>query len=135
MAQLIWLRILDNLRALGYPVADTEKVTDYFFKDAYFADLPAKNLLAQKKELQFKESKGTLNDAEAYILSELDRMLNDNMLLYGLKFDVSYLSNLVVWCLNMQQEAGVLIFPGGKVSYRDWETDRKSTRLNSSHRL
>ena len=118
MAQLIWLRILDNLRALGYPVADTEKVTDYFFKDAYFADLPAKNLLAQKKELQFKESKGTLNDAEAYILSELDRMLNDNMLLYGLKFDVSYLSNLVVWCLNMQQEAGVLIFPGGKVAER-----------------
>ena len=22
----------------------------------------------------------------------------------------------------------------GKVKYRDWETDRKSTRLNSSHR-
>ena len=22
---------------------------------------------------------------------------------------------------------------GGKRSYRDWETDRKSTRLNSSH--
>ena len=22
-----------------------------------------------------------------------------------------------------------------KVGYRDWETDRKSTRLNSSHRL
>ena len=25
--------------------------------------------------------------------------------------------------------------PGYTYSYRDWETDRKSTRLNSSHRL
>ena len=24
---------------------------------------------------------------------------------------------------------------GNEISYRDWETDRKSTRLNSSHRL
>ena len=25
--------------------------------------------------------------------------------------------------------------PSKKIIYRDWETDRKSTRLNSSHRL
>ena len=25
--------------------------------------------------------------------------------------------------------------PSSKAIYRDWETDRKSTRLNSSHRL
>ena len=36
---------------------------------------------------------------------------------------------------------GLLILAGGGLgltvieSYRDWETDRKSTRLNSSHRL
>lgn len=118
MSQLIWLRILDNLRALGYPVSKTKSIADYFFKDAYFADLPAKNLLDQKKDLLAKESNGTLTEEEAYILGELYRMLNDNMLLYGLKFDVSYLSNLVVWCLNMQQEAGVLIFPEGKVAER-----------------
>ena len=30
---------------------------------------------------------------------------------------------------------GVIVFEGVRVGYRDWETDRKSTRLNSSHRL
>ena len=33
-------------------------------------------------------------------------------------------------CLNGFRIAGSKIFGGG---YRDWETDRKSTRLNSSH--
>ena len=47
-SEVIWLRILDNLRSLGYPVLDTEKVTDYFFKDAYFHDLPTKNLKTQQ---------------------------------------------------------------------------------------
>ncbi len=35
LSQLIWLRILDNLRALGYPVKDTEKITDYFFNNFF----------------------------------------------------------------------------------------------------
>jgi hypothetical protein len=118
MAQLVWLRILDHLRSLGYPVLQTEKIADYFFKDAYFDDLPAKNLKEQKKELQIKEVNGTLSESEAYILTELDRILNDEVLLYGLKFDVSYLSNLVFWCVNAQQEAGVLIFAEGKVAER-----------------
>ena len=37
----------------------------------------------------------------------------------------------------VKREDGTLWQDGYKVSlgYRDWETDRKSTRLNSSHRL
>ena len=34
--------------------------------------------------------------------------------------------------INSTRELGLII---GNGSYRDWETDRKSTRLNSSHRL
>ena len=117
-SQVIWLRILDHLRALGYPVSDTELVADYFFKDAYFDDLPTKNLLARKKELEKKEKLGKLDEEDAYLLSELERILQDSVLLYGLKFDVSYLSNLVSWCINAGLEAGILIFPDGKVAER-----------------
>lgn len=115
LSQLIWLRILDNLRALGYPVKDTEKVTDYFFKDAYFDELPAKNLLQQKETLIKKQSKIKLDDFEQQMLMDIETVLGDKLLLYGLKFDISYLSNLVVWCVKMGVEAGILIFPDGFV--------------------
>jgi len=115
LSQLIWLRILDNLRALGYPVKDTEKVTDYFFKDAYFDDLPTKNLLQQKETLIKKQSKIKLDDFEQQMLVDIEYILGDKLLLYGLKFDISYLSNLVVWCVKMGKEAGILIYPNGLV--------------------
>lgn len=121
-SQLIWLRILDHLRALGYPVKDTEKVADYFFKDAYFDDLPTKNLLERKKALQEKERLGLLDETDAYLLKELERILQDSVLLYGLKYDISYLSNLVVWCMEAGLEAGILIFPDGRVAERRDDT-------------
>jgi len=114
-AQLIWLRILDNLRALGYPVKDTEKVTDYFFRDAYYDDLPTKNLLQQKEVLIKKQSKIKLDEFEQQNLVNIESVLGDKLLLYGLKFDISYLSNMVVWCIKMGKEAGILIYPGGLV--------------------
>lgn len=115
MSQLIWLRILDNLRALGYPVKDTEKVTDYFFKDAYFDDLPEKNLISHKKAIEDKKNKGLLEQEDQQMLVDIDFILGDKSLLYGLKFDISYLSNLVIWCVRAGQEAGILIFPDGLV--------------------
>ena len=116
MSQLLWLRILDNLRALGYPVKETEKIADYFFKDAYFDDLPTKNLLERKKQLELKEKSKALDEEDGYLLNEIERILQDSVLLYGLKFDISYLTNLVAWCVNYGFEAGVLIFPDGKVA-------------------
>jgi hypothetical protein len=114
-SEVIWLRILDNLRSLGYPVLDTEKVTDYFFKDAYFHDLPTKNLKSQQEELLNKEALGTLEIEEAMLLNDIESILGNQMLQYGLKFDISYLSNLVVWCISKGEEAGILIFAGGRV--------------------
>ena len=37
--------------------------------------------------------------------------------------------------VSLQQQASNAVHPATPSSYRDWETDRKSTRLNSSHRL
>ena len=48
--------------------------------------------------------------------------------------------NLREWIYGGIHEGAEIIkiitdfLPAGKAAYRDWETDRKSTRLNSSHR-
>src|SRR5690242_1984102 len=44
-AQLMWIRILDQLRHLGYPLTGMQKITDYFYKDAYEGHLPKKVML------------------------------------------------------------------------------------------
>ena len=43
--------------------------------------------------------------------------------------------NLPIWSVSQVNRAGAKddIIEGDKAGYRDWETDRKSTRLNSSH--
>jgi hypothetical protein len=87
LSQLIWLRILDNLRALGYPVAATENVTNYFFKDAYFDELPTKNLQDLKKQLEEKKAIGISETEDEQLFAEVEYILGDKMLLYGLKFE------------------------------------------------
>lgn len=115
LSQLIWLRILDNLRAFGYPVKDTAKVTDYFFKDAYFNDISTKNLQNLQQLLEKRKATTPLTEEENQQLLDLSYILGDPLLLYSLKLDVSYLSNLIIWCTRLGQEAGILIFPQGKV--------------------
>lgn len=136
-AQLIWLRILDNLRALGYPVKDTEKVTDYFFRDAYYNELPTLNLLDQKEQIIQKKAKGLMDIEDEQMLSDIEFILGDKLLLYGLKFDISYLSNLVVWCLRAGQEAGILIFPDGDVCEKRgvqyFNHNKKNIDIESPH--
>ena len=82
LSQLIWLRILDNLRALGYPVSATKKVTNYFFKDAYFDELPTKNLQELKQHLEEKKAKGIIEPEDTQMLAEVDYILGDKILLY-----------------------------------------------------
>lgn len=115
ISQLIWLRILDHLRALGYPVKETEKIADYFFKDAYFDELPTKNLQDLKLRLESKKAKGISEPEDEQQLEKIKYMLEDSMLLYGLKFDISYLSSLVIRCIKSGKESGILIFPDGRV--------------------
>ena len=52
--------------------------------------------------------------------------------------DGSYIrfdDNAVVILNQSDEPRGTRIFGPVARTYRDWETDRKSTRLNSSHRL
>ena len=62
-----------------------------------------------------------MNDLTNSCESDLSKVSND---LDKIKFEVQN--------LNDELNRAKTEYEGG---YRDWETDRKSTRLNSSHRL
>ena len=67
-AQLIWIRILDDLRDINFPVEKMKLLCDYFYKDAYFDDLPQKNLESNKKEILKRKSLGTQTEEDEYML-------------------------------------------------------------------
>jgi len=113
--QMIWLRILDTLRALSYPINDIEKVAEYFFKDAYFDELPKKNIEYNKQLLTEKKENTLLTEEEETLLLEIENFLQNENLLYVLKFDVNYLSNLINYCITSSLEAGILIYANGRV--------------------
>lgn len=113
--QMIWLRILDTLRKLSYPINNIQKVADYLFKDAYNDDLPKKNIEYNKMLLDNKKQNGTITDEEQGILKDINSFLGDERLLYVLKFDVNYLSNLIGNCISSSLDAGLLIYSNGRV--------------------
>jgi DNA-binding transcriptional MerR regulator len=114
-AQVIWLRMLDHLRNLGYSIKDTATLCDRLFKDAYHDELPKKKLKYHYDRLKRIELAGTLSLEEKELMQRIDQMLKDSLLLYSLKFEFNFLTELIMWCIDRNEDAGLLIFPGGKV--------------------
>ena len=114
-AQFMWLRVLDTLREFGVSIKPMVQICEYFFKDAYDNDLPKKNILGFKKSLESKISTATPTEDEKLLLAEYDRMLSDELLLYGLKFYINYFTNLITDCIKKEEDAGFLAFSNGEV--------------------
>ncbi len=117
-AELIWIRILDSLRELSYPIEQTKKVCDYFFKDALDNELPKKNWAHNQKYLLHKKKLGLITEEEALMLACLDQFMNDRVLLRMMNSDINYLTNLVTDCIHSGEERAILIFADGRVG--DW---------------
>lgn len=115
-AQLIWIRILDDLRAISFPIKMMKSVCDYFYKDAYEDALPKKNIEYNIKLLEKKELTGTLTDEEQQLLLELRDFANDTNFLEILKYDVNYLTNLIIRSLANEENISILLFFDGKVA-------------------
>ncbi len=113
--QLIWIRILDSLRTFSYTLENTKMVCDYFFKDAYENKLPELNFDYNIKMLEKKKLAGTLSEEDELMLNQLENMSKDKMLMHGLKFDINYLSNLIINSIASNEEAGILIFLDGNI--------------------
>jgi DNA-binding transcriptional MerR regulator len=117
-AQLIWLRILDHLRSLGYSINETKIVCDRLFKDAHHKDLPKKNLEFHFSKLKKKELAGTLDADERELLYRLEQILQDSIMLNILKFEFNYLTELIVWIIDNNEELALQIYPGGRVAIK-----------------
>jgi hypothetical protein len=115
-AQLFWLRILDSLRQLGYPMEWMKHATDYFFKDAYYDDVPRRNLQRRVDDLKKKKSvyNGLTTNQESE-LSQIEDTLADEHLMYGLKWSINYLTDLIVNSMLEGKDAGILFFADGIV--------------------
>jgi len=115
-AQLVWLRILDSLREISFPVEKMKKICDYFFKDAYVNDLPKHNIEFNKQEIEKKIIAGTQSEEDDQLLAYLKVILLDEKLLYALKFDVNYLTNLIIHAISQGKDAKIIIYFNGDVA-------------------
>lgn len=117
-AQLIWLRMLDSLRQLGYSVNNMSLLCAYLFERAYKDDLPKKNLQGSRVELNKMQVAGTLDDEQKKKLRDIEEILADEHLLVGLKYSINYLTQLINDSLNEGQEGGLYLFGDGTVAER-----------------
>ncbi len=115
MSQLIWLRILDHLRAISYTVTDTKIVAEYIFKDAYDRDLSKHIVEQHQQQLLNKKVKNGLDEEETELLDYVERVLKDPLLLYSLKLEINHLTQLLNWCICNYEDAFLLIYADGKI--------------------
>lgn len=111
-AQLFWLRVLDTLRQFGYPMKWMHNAAEYFFKDAYDNDLPEQNIRYHVETLKkIKEP----DAKERELLDKLEYALSDKYLLYGLKWSINYLTDLITSVLLKGNDCGILFFVDGEI--------------------
>jgi hypothetical protein len=115
-ADIVWFRILDILREFSYPEKKVKLICDYFFKDAYFDELPKKNFLYHKRELNKKKLAGTISESEQGTLDFIEQSLKDETFLYALRFEVNYLTNLITDCIAQAEDKEILIYQDGRVA-------------------
>lgn len=114
-AQLIWLRILDDLRAISFPLPKMKEVCDYFFKDAYSDNLPRKNLLHNRDSIKKKVTIGSADENDIAFLAYVENILKYDKALHILHFDVNYLSNLIATSVATGNEAVIYVFFDGRI--------------------
>lgn len=114
--QVLWLRVLNTLRDLGCPLSTLKKMHEYFLKRAYFDDVPRLNFLSLKEKLERKQKDKTITEKEIEDLKLINTFLMDKGLMYGLKLDINYFSNLISEFLRFRTETGILIYPNGVIA-------------------
>lgn len=115
-AQLIWIRILDDLRDINFPVEKMKIICEYFFKDAYFDDLPKLNLEYNKKEILKRKSIGIYTEEDEQMLMHIEDVLSYSPILTILKFDINYLSNFIAAAISNKEDGNIYIFFDGSVA-------------------
>lgn len=115
-AQLIWIRILDDLRQINFPVDKMKLLCDYFYKDAYFDDLPKRNLEFNKREILKRKAANTHTEEDEAMLMYINTVLPLSQNLLILKFDINYLTNFIAASIANKEDGNIYIFFDGNVA-------------------
>lgn len=113
--QLIWIQILESMREFGLSLDIMKNVCDYFFLDAYNDNVPKKNLSYTKKLLEEKQTAGMITLEEKNHLEFIKRNMSNEQWFTTLKYDINYLTNLIVACIKENWLGGIVIFTDGTV--------------------
>lgn len=137
LVQLIWLRMLDTLRQFSYKVSDMQKICDYLFKDAYDKNLAKENIGYNIERLEKLKLAGTITAEDQNLLQHLKSVIVNETYLHVLKFDINYLSNLIIDCIAKREETGILVFSGGRVLEYDsvtfWNHNKEQIDIDEPH--
>jgi hypothetical protein len=113
--EAIWIMKLDSLRRFGVKTDLMKKLAYYFIERAYHDNVPKKNLEYRRDLLEKKKVAGTITDQEHILLQDINEHLKDEVLLYALKWDVNFFSNLITQSVTYFSEAAILIFEDGQI--------------------
>lgn len=115
-AQLIWLRMLVDLRDFGYSLQNMQRLAAYLFQRAYEDHLPEHNLTVALAAINQKAVAGLMSEQEQHLKVYLEETLKDDALLHAFKYNINYLTNLIAVCLKSGEEAGLVIFKEGEIA-------------------
>ena len=96
IAQLMWLRFLENLRNLSPSTAVLEAAHEYFLKRAYDQNLALKNYIALQDSLQDELKKNPNNQDAKIKLDHVVSILKDPLLMYSVKIDMNYFNMYIM---------------------------------------
>ncbi len=113
----IWLMLLDSVRGLGLGIGTMKTLTEYFLKRGHDDDVARQNLLHNKVVLEKRKTTlgGTLDGEDKRVLDDINDTLQNHILLYALRWDVNYFSNLITHSLLSRSEVAILIFADGQI--------------------
>jgi hypothetical protein len=96
LAQLMWLRFLENLRNLSPNINVLEKAHEFFIKNAYDKNLALRNLfdLEEKLKIDIKQKPDDVDLAE--MLKNVTNVMKDQLLQYSLRSDINYFNMYVM---------------------------------------
>lgn len=96
LAQLMWLRFLENLRNLSPNISVLESAYKFFIQDAYDSNLAFRNLIELEEKVR-KDIKLNPNDKDLdYVLKNITDLMKDQFLLNCLRLDMNYFNLYVM---------------------------------------
>jgi DNA-binding transcriptional MerR regulator len=101
IAQLMWLRFLQELKNMGAHISTLKEANQYFIERGYRDEVARNNLLELKKNLLLELESQPNNEKSKKTLKDVEYILNDRLLKYSIQIDFNYFNlNIIDHVIN-----------------------------------